>query len=100
MRPEEILKMYRARDCMFGGLDEPKWRMVLDLYQNGECSVTSAAIASGRACTTALRHIDRLECSGVIQSRDDNIDGRMRYLSLSAYGREMLGEFFAKYGGA
>lgn len=80
---EQALAMYRARDAVFGSLPEPQWRILLDLAANGDCSITSAAIASGSPLTTALRHMDLLEKAGFIWRRDDSFDRRRGILSLT-----------------
>lgn len=87
---ESWLSMYRQRDMRVGPMPEPQWRILLDLAANGECSITSACIASGAAPTTALRHIGILQERGLIGARDDERDWRRRWLSLSEAGAGLL----------
>jgi DNA-binding MarR family transcriptional regulator len=84
------LAMYALRDRRIGSMPEPQWRILLDLAVNGPCVVTSACVASGVPATTALRHIRLLETSELIVSAPADWDRRLRRLSLSDKGAELL----------
>jgi DNA-binding MarR family transcriptional regulator len=79
---------------------DPAWDILLDLYA-GEISqrrstVSSACIAAAVPATTALRWIGSLEARGLIQRRNDPLDGRRVYISLTAHAVEALSNYFAK----
>ena len=85
----EILRFRRRRerdfDCALFG--EPAWDILLELYV-AECadeklSVSSACLASGAPCTTALRYISKLEREGWIERLPDPRDGRRYWLFLT-----------------
>lgn len=67
---------------------DPCWDMLLDLYVQSiagtPVSVTSACLASGVPCTTALGHVRRLERRRLIVREADGCDGRRSHLQLTA----------------
>jgi DNA-binding MarR family transcriptional regulator len=79
----EAIAMYRARDAAFGPMPEPQWRILIDLSADGDCDISSACIASGAAMTTALRHIQLLEATGLVARHPDQFDRRRWWLSLT-----------------
>lgn len=96
-RAQALLHRRRKRDQVFDDLDlfgEPAWDILLDLFvmQHLHCnvSVNSACIAAAVAPTTALRHLARLEALGLVESTDDPMDRRRRFLRLSDTGLDMV----------
>ena len=99
LEPLQAAVLYRdrrRRDQIFGdGLfGEPSWDIMLDLYRAYErderVSVTSACIAAACPSTTALRHLARLECAGLIERYPDTTDTRRVFVRLSELGRDRM----------
>lgn len=69
---------------------EPAWDILLDLFVNQvagkRVSVTSACIASGISCTTALRWLGILEEHELIKREADSFDRRRHWVQLSQVG--------------
>lgn len=78
---------------------EPGWDMLLELYsadvEGREVPTTSLCIASGSASTTALRHIEVLERTGLIERRPNPHDNRVTLIRLSPDGRTSMGAYLA-----
>jgi DNA-binding MarR family transcriptional regulator len=78
---------------------DPAWDMLLDLYEaelsQSKVSVTSLAHGSAIPCTTALRWMNALISEGLVERRDDPLDGRRSFVSLSARGSEAMRDYFA-----
>jgi DNA-binding MarR family transcriptional regulator len=88
--PADWLAAYRERDARFGPIKEGPWRILLDIAAKGPCSVTSAALASGRPGTTGLRYIADLELRGLIERIAHPDDRRSDMLHLTTLARERL----------
>lgn len=93
----------RLREDVFGDPDlfgEPAWDMLLDLAvsegKGKPVSVSALCIGSCVPPTTALRWIKILEERELIVRRDDPLDYRRSFLSLSDSGRARLRRFVAK----
>lgn len=73
---------------------EPAWDILLDLFvQSVACravSITSATLASGVPCTTALRHIALLQQNGLIERQRNTRDRRVSYVALTEKGRQAM----------
>jgi DNA-binding MarR family transcriptional regulator len=88
----EVLKARRARARFFEAslFADPAWDMLLELYvaqlSQRRMSVTRLSEASGVPPTTALRWIDTLVRNDLAERRDDPLDGRRVYISLSDKG--------------
>jgi DNA-binding MarR family transcriptional regulator len=86
----------RARNQYLGAdlLGEPAWDILLDLLvQQGRgrrISVTSACLASGAPCSTALRWIAALEASGLVNRVAARHDKRVVFLELTRAAVEAL----------
>ena len=69
---------------------EPSWDILLDLYlascEGRLVPTTSACIGSGVPPTTALRWLRILEAKGLVERRNDNLDGRRTFVALSDRG--------------
>ncbi len=68
--------------------------MLLDLFVNSvdgrAVSVTSATIASGSPCTTALRHLGLLQHEGLVERQRSCSDLRVSYMALTEKGRSAM----------
>lgn len=89
----------RARffdDDLFG---EPSWDILLDLYlascEDRLVPTTSACIGSGVPPTTALRWLRILESKGLVERRNDNLDGRRTFVTLSDRGVTAMEAFLS-----
>lgn len=96
-----IIRARRRRANYFDAdlFADPAWDILLDLYA-GEISqrrstVSSTCVAAAVPPTTALRWIGSLEARGLIQRRNDPLDGRRVYVSLTARALEALSNYFA-----
>lgn len=89
----------RARYLPAGLFAEPAWDMLLELYsadvEGREVPTTSLCIASTAASTTALRHIEVLERTGLIERRPNPRDNRVTLIRLSLNGRTRMGAYLA-----
>ena len=78
---------------------DPAWDMLLELYhaelRHYKVTVSNLCLASRVPPTTALRWIKTLEDAGLVTRRDDHLDGRRIYLSLSNAGSQSVGRYFA-----
>lgn len=101
-KAETIYRARRRRDAIFGAFaifGEPSFDVLLDLYvatmRRSAISVSSACIASASPPTTGLRHVTRLEETGLVQRQRDPFDARRVYLTLSQAGVELMEEFLS-----
>lgn len=78
---------------------EPGWVMMLELFisnhQERPISVTALCALSGEPQSTALRWIAILEQEGLVLRSDASLDKRVRLVSLSHKGLELLDEYFS-----
>ncbi|MEW5422163.1 response regulator [Amorphus sp. 3PC139-8] len=87
------------RDSIFDPnlFSDPAWDMLLDLALAEACgrpiSVTSLCLASRAPTTTALRRIDDLQDSGLIERIPDQADRRRITVRLTDSGRERMEEY-------
>ncbi|MXP30334.1 helix-turn-helix domain-containing protein [Parerythrobacter jejuensis] len=93
---KEIYDRRAARVKYFGSdfSSEPAWDILLDLFFHRGAGVrvcvTSAAIASNAAPTTALRYIAHLESIGLIERVPSETDRRTYWLELTPLGQEKM----------
>lgn len=96
-----LLKLRRRRDCFFAAelFADPAWDILLELYaaQLGQrrIPVSSTCIGAAVPTTTALRWISSLEENRLIERRDDPIDGRRVFLSLTSEALAAMDAYFA-----
>jgi len=99
----KVLKAIRARkrraDLLGGDLfSDPTWGMLLELYlaalERRLLSVTSLCFASGAPNTTALRRIDDLAATGLVERAVDKNDRRRTHVFLSSSGFERMSRLF------
>jgi DNA-binding MarR family transcriptional regulator len=81
----------RSRRCDILGAEifrDPAWDMLLDLYAHngidGAMMVSALCVGSGVPQTTALRHVHRLEQSGLVECTDHPADQRRTMVRLTA----------------
>lgn len=78
-------------------LGEPAWDMLLDLFQQyaggAKVSTTSLCIAADCPPSTALRHIDLLENSGLVARTPSTHDRRMVFVELTEKGIVSVGRY-------
>jgi DNA-binding MarR family transcriptional regulator len=96
-RAKTVYVARRQRDAAAGlsGLfGEPAWDILLDVYiaqkSRREIQVSSVCIEAGVPSTTILRWLARLELEGLIYRASDTVDGRRRYVRLTATGDAMM----------
>lgn len=99
----KVLKSIRARkrrnDILGGDLfSDPAWGMLLELYlaalERRLLSVTSLCFASGAPNTTALRRIEDLAASGLVERAMDKNDRRRTHIFLSPSGFDRMSKLF------
>lgn len=77
---------------------DPAWDILLELYalecEQRRVAVSELSMNAGVPGTTALRWIDRLEADGLVTRRDDQLDARRVWISLSAKGSSGMEAFF------
>jgi predicted transcriptional regulator len=73
---------------------DPARDILLDLFAAGEegdqVPVSSCCIAAAVPSTTALRWLDRLKLSGLVEQREDDSDRRRKFVTLTKAGREAM----------
>lgn len=98
-----LIKDRRDRDHYFNAylFAEPAWDMLLELFQAQleQRRVATTDLCGGAAVpqTTALRWIMTLKQEGLIVCEDDRLDGRRKFLSLSAKGQHAMNAYFERY---
>ncbi len=95
-----ILKHRRNRDH-FLGLElfaDPAWDILLHLYASylSQHRMSVGALCEGAAvpATTALRWLVQLEMRGLVERRQDPIDARRCFVSLTIAGRDSMDGYF------
>jgi DNA-binding MarR family transcriptional regulator len=90
---KDLARIIRARRCRqqyFPSrlFSDPSWDILLTLalahLEQQRISVGELCKASDAPPTTALRHIQALIDEGLIERLDDRLDGRRKFVSLSA----------------
>jgi hypothetical protein len=95
-----ILKARRAREELIGKdlFADPAWDMLLDLYaaalEQRKVSTTELCIASAVPATTALRWIEKLVQMKFVTRKEDHLDARRIWVSLSSGARHMMEAYF------
>jgi predicted transcriptional regulator len=100
----QIIRHRQLRARFFDGsfFADPAWDMLLDLTaaraEKKRIQVTSLCIASGVPPTTALRWINVLVNSGLVERLDDDQDHRRSFISLTEKGANQMAEYFSFIG--
>lgn len=83
---------------------DPAWDMLLDLYEaelgQRKISIGSLGLGADIPPTTALRWVNHLLDMGLVQRRNDPVDGRRVFISLSDKGLKAMQGYFAAAGPA
>lgn len=93
---KDIYRFRRKRNDFFPSalFADPSWDILLELYvlrrEGRKSSVKSVCIASGVPPTTALRWIGMLVKEGLLERNNDQVDQRVRWISLSNSGFEAM----------
>lgn len=99
---EVIVKNRRDRREFFDEdmFADPVWDMLLDLaiasVRHEQVSVTSLCIASGVPASTALRWIAIMEERGLVTKRNDPLDRRRSYITLTHSALRNLARYFTR----
>ena len=95
-----ILKMRRNRALFFRAelFADPAWDILLELYaaELGQRRIFVTRLCRGAAvpATTAMRWIGQMEAQGLIDRREDPLDRRRQFLTLSNKGVEAMDAYF------
>jgi DNA-binding MarR family transcriptional regulator len=95
-------KLRRVRDAVFpkGYFSDAAWDILLDLDRAGRNQqtyvVTDAGIDAKIPHSTALRYLAKLERDGFVQRVPDPGDKRRAFISLTAYGQNLLDRVFTE----
>lgn len=95
-----LIHFRRKRDRFFGAelFADPAWDILLELYASylSQQRITISRLCLGAAVpsTTALRWIAQLEKLGFIERRQDPMDGRRFFTSLTIAARESMDAYF------
>lgn len=99
----QIRSVLKARICRKDFLNtklfsDPAWDLLLELFalelEHRRVSVSELCRASGVPETTAVRWIRNLEEEGLIERRDDHLDARRVWVTLSAKGSSAMQRYF------
>jgi CheY-like chemotaxis protein/DNA-binding MarR family transcriptional regulator len=96
-------RLEEARSSLFGQavMPEPSWEMLAELMRaqlaGRQLSVTSLALASKCPNTTAMRRIDDLVRSGLVERIADQGDRRRTHLKLSPTGLMRMRMFLVRF---
>lgn len=99
-----LIKDRRDRDKYFNAhlFADPAWDILLELFQAllQQRRMATSALCDGAAVphTTALRWITTLKEEGLIECEDDRLDGRRRFVNLSAKGQDAMNAYFKRNG--
>lgn len=90
-----ILAMRRLRDRLLGEFfAEPAWDILLELYvqthEGKVVTVSQLSLSTGSPPTTALRWINTMAKSGLLDRRNDEADARRVLVRLSEGGEESM----------
>lgn len=97
-----IIRSRRSRDRFFRPdiFGEPAWDMLLDLAASAaegrEVAVSSLCIAAAVPTTTALRWIRGLCDAGMFERRNDPLDARRAFISLSDEATAAMARYLAQ----
>ncbi|WP_134680305.1 MarR family winged helix-turn-helix transcriptional regulator [Paracoccus ravus] len=71
------------------GLDMPRWRVLISLYEEEYLSVSQIAEHSVMRLNTATKVVQRLAADGMVTTRVSPSDGRVTEVTLTAEGDRM-----------
>jgi len=97
----KVIRARRARAEFFNSklFADPAWDMLLELFaselENQRMSVTALCAGAAVPQTTALRWIRTLEENGLVHRKEDPLDARRCFVSLSRTAYSAMGALFA-----
>lgn len=100
----KIIRARRARERFFDAslFADPAWDMLLELFASGiagrRVSITGLCAAAAVPGTTALRWIKTLEEHDLIVRKEDPLDGRRCFLSLTPQAQSAMAALFSEAG--
>jgi len=100
-----VIRARRARAQFFEAtlFADPAWDMLLELFASelGTERMSVTALCAGAAVppTTALRWIRTLEAQGLVQRKEDPLDARRTFLSLSRTAYSAMAALFSSAAG-
>lgn len=95
-----LIELRRKRDRFFGAelFADPAWDILLELYASylmqQRITISRLCLAAAVPSTTALRWIAQLEKLGFIERRQDPMDARRYFCSLTIAARESMDAYF------
>lgn len=95
-----LIKLRRKRDQFFGPdlFADPAWDILLELYlsklSQQRMPVTSLCVGAAVPASTALRWIVHLQQKGFISRRQNPMDRRRVFVSLTHDGRARIDDYF------
>jgi DNA-binding MarR family transcriptional regulator len=98
LKAKRLYAQRREREKILGTslFSEPAWDILLDLFvahhSQKMISAHSACIGAAVPQSTALRHLRVLEDRGLVMSVPDAVDGRRRYVTLTATALDCLSQ--------
>ena len=100
-----VIRARRARAQFFEAtlFADPAWDMLLELFASElgteRMSVTALCAGAAVPATTALRWIRTLEAQGLVQRKEDPLDARRMFLSLSRTAYSAMAALFSSAAG-
>lgn len=95
-----VIRARRARETFFDSslFSDPAWDMLLELHvaqiAQKRISISALSKVSGVPTTTGLRWAGTLEEHGLVNRRDDPLDGRRVFIELTEKGQQAMTDFF------
>ncbi len=71
------------------GLDMPRWRVLMSLYEDGYLSVSEIAEFSVLKLNTTTKIVQRMIADGLVTTRQGVSDGRVTEVTLTAAGEKL-----------
>ena len=72
------------------GLSSPQINALMYIYHNGQCQVSDIGVLSEASNAAASQLVERLVQQGFVIRREDPANRRMKILSLSRKGKELI----------
>ena len=72
------------------GLSSPQINALMFIYHNGHCQVSDIGVLAEASNAAASQLVERLVQQGFVERREDPENRRMKILSLTARGKELI----------
>jgi DNA-binding MarR family transcriptional regulator len=72
------------------GLSSPQINALMYIYHNGQCQVSDIGVLAEASNAAASQLVERLVQQGFVERREDPINRRMKILSLTGRGKELI----------